>query len=90
MFSDVIEVSVMVEKTLKIALGMEDSPRSGLPTECRSNENIEKVHQLLCEICNLTLRLPAENLKFSRDTVRKVVVQDLRKRVVVLLFFYML
>jgi hypothetical protein len=58
----------------------EDDPRSGRPTECRNDNNVEKISQLLFHNRHLSRRMLADEVNIGRDTVRKITVQDLRKR----------
>jgi len=58
---------------------IEDDPRSGRPTECRNNNNV-KISQLLLQNSHLSLRMLADAVNIGKDTVRKIVVEDLRKR----------
>ena len=59
---------------------IEDDLRSGLPTECRNDNNVEKISQLLLQKRHLSLRMLADEVNIGKDTVRKIVVEDLRKR----------
>ena len=59
---------------------IEDDPRSGRPTECRNENNVEKISQLLLQNRHLSLRMLADEVKSGKGTVRKIVVEDLRKR----------
>jgi len=58
----------------------EDDLRSGWPTECRSDNNVEKISQLLPQNRHLSLRMLADEVNIGKDTVRRIVVEDLRKR----------
>jgi hypothetical protein len=58
----------------------EDDPRSGRPTECCNDNNVEKISQLLLQSRHLSLRMLADEVNIGKDTVRKTVVEDLRKR----------
>ena len=58
----------------------EDNPRSGWPTKCRNDNNVEKISQLLLQNRHLLLRMLADEVNICKDTVRKTVVEDLRKR----------
>jgi len=58
----------------------EDHPRSGRPTKCRNDNNVEKISQLLLQNRHLSLRMLADEVNIGKDTVRKIVVEDLRKR----------
>jgi len=55
----------------------EDDPRSGRPTECRSDNNVEKISQLLLQNRHFLLRMLADKVNIGKDKVRKTVVQDL-------------
>jgi len=59
---------------------IEEDPRSGRPTECRNDNNVEKISQLLLQNHHLSLRMLAYEVNIGKDTVRKIVVEDLRKR----------
>ncbi|KAJ4440585.1 hypothetical protein ANN_08730 [Periplaneta americana] len=48
---------------------IEDEPRSGRPSTSRTPEMIEKVRQMLAQDRRLTLRLIAEELDISKDTI---------------------
>jgi len=56
---------------------IEDDPRSGWPTECRNDNNVEKISQLLLQNRHLSLRILADEVSIGKDTVRKIVVDDL-------------
>jgi len=58
----------------------EDDLSSGRPTECRNDNNVEKISQLLLQNRHLSLRMLADEVNIGKDTVRKTVVEDLRKR----------
>jgi hypothetical protein len=58
----------------------EDDLGSGRPTECRNDNNVEKISQLLLQNRPLSLRMLADEVNIGKDTVRKIVVEDLRKR----------
>lgn len=59
---------------------VEDEPRSGRPSTSRTPENTERVRKMLTEDRRLTLRLIAEELGISKDTVRTIVHEELGKR----------
>ena len=59
---------------------IEDDSRSGRPTQCRNDNNVEMIFQLLLQKHHLSLRMLADEVNIGKDTVRKVVVKDLRKR----------
>jgi len=58
---------------------IEGDPRSGRPTECRNDNNVEKISHLLLQNRHLSLRMLANEVNIGKDTVRKTVVEDLRK-----------
>jgi len=58
---------------------IEDDPRSGLPTECRNDNSVENISQLLLQNSHLSPGIVADEVNTGKDTVRKSVV-DLRKR----------
>ena len=57
----------------------EDDPMSGRPTECRNDNNIE-ISQFLLKNRHLSLRMLADEANIGKETVRKIVIKDLRKR----------
>ena len=59
---------------------IDDDPRSGRPTECRNDNNVERISQLLLQNHHLSLRMLANEVNIGKDTVRRIVVEDLRKR----------
>jgi transposase len=58
---------------------IEDDPKSGRPTECSNDNNVE-ISQLLLQSRHLSRRMLADEVNIGKDTVRKIVVEDLRKR----------
>ena len=58
---------------------IEDDPRSGRPTDCRNDNNVEMISQLLLQNCHLSLRMLADEVNIGKDTVRKIVVEDFAK-----------
>jgi len=56
---------------------IEDDPRSGWPTECHNDNNVEKISQLLLQNHHLSLRMLADEVNIGKDTARKSVVEDL-------------
>ncbi|KAJ4428786.1 hypothetical protein ANN_25779 [Periplaneta americana] len=56
---------------------IEDEPRSGRSSTNRTPEMIEKVRQMLPQDRRLTLRLIAEELDISKDTVHTIICDDL-------------
>ena len=57
-----------------------DEERSGRPTTSRTEENIAKVHQIVSENRRLTVRSIAEQVNIDRETVRKILTEDLDMR----------
>ena len=53
---------VMDEKTLKT--------KSGWPTECHNDNNVEKISQLLLQNRHLSLRMLADEVNIGKDTER--------------------
>jgi len=54
-----------------------DEERSGRPARSRSEENIVKVRQIVRENRRLTVRSIAEQVNIDRETVRKILTEDL-------------
>ena len=64
---------------------MSDKERSGWPATSRTEENIAKIHQIVCENRRLTVRSIAEQVNIDivnmdRETVRKTLTEDLDMR----------
>ena len=59
---------------------MSDEERSGRPATSRTEENIANVCQILRENRRLTVRRIAEQVNIDRETVRKIVTEDLDMR----------
>ena len=57
-----------------------DEERSGRPAKNRTEENIAEVHQIVCENRRLTARSTAEEVNLDRETVRKILTEDLDMR----------
>jgi len=57
-----------------------DEERSGWPATSRTEENITKIHQIVHENCRLTVRSIAEQVNIDRETVRKILTEDLDMR----------
>jgi hypothetical protein len=66
--------------------GVQNDPRSGCPSESQTDGNIENVQQLLPQNHHLLLRMMVDKLDISKDTIRKTVVEGLKKRKVCSLF----
>ena len=56
---------------------IEDDPRIGQATECRNDNNVDMISQLLLQNRHLSLRMLADEVNIGKDTVRKIVVEDL-------------
>jgi predicted HTH transcriptional regulator len=54
--------------------------RSGQPATSKTVENIAKVHQIVCKNHRMTLRSIAEQANIKRETVRKILTEDLDMR----------
>jgi hypothetical protein len=50
----------------------EDGPRTGRPTDCRNDNNVEKICQLLLQNHHLSPRMLADEVNTGKDTVRKI------------------
>jgi len=57
-----------------------DEERSGRPATSRTEENIIKVRQIVHENCQMTVRSIAEQVNMDRETVRKILTDDLDMR----------
>jgi len=57
-----------------------DEERSGQPSTSRTEENIAKVRQIVRENHRLTVRSIAEQVNIDRETVRKILTEDLDMR----------
>jgi predicted transcriptional regulator len=57
-----------------------DKERSGQPATKRTEEIFAKVHQLVCEKCWLTVTSVAEQVNINRETIRKILTEDLDMR----------
>ena len=56
-----------------------DDVRSGRPSTARTDENVESVHRLLTEDCRTTLQMIADRLNIGKETVCRIVTEDLGK-----------
>jgi hypothetical protein len=54
--------------------------RSGWPATSRAEENVAKVCQIVHENCWLTIRSIGEQVNINKETVRKIVIEDLDLR----------
>ena len=57
-----------------------DEERSGRPATSITEENIAKVRQIVRENLRLTVRSIAEQVNIDRETVRKILTEDLDMR----------
>jgi len=57
-----------------------DEERSGRPATSRTEENIAKVRQIVRENRRLPVRSIAEQVNVDRETVRKILTEDLDMR----------
>ena len=57
-----------------------DEEGSGWPATSRTEENIAKICQIVCENYHLTVRSIAEQVNIDRETVRKILTEDLDMR----------
>jgi len=74
MFSDGKDDFLKYEKTMKMTREV-----AGLQIVANDN-NVEKISQLLLQNRHISLRMLADEVNIGKDTVRKIVVEDLRKR----------
>jgi len=59
---------------------VQDDPRSGQPKKQRTDTNVDTVRILVRSDRRLGVRVIAEELNMSRETVRQIVKEDLRIR----------
>ncbi|GBO27984.1 hypothetical protein AVEN_214961-1 [Araneus ventricosus] len=59
---------------------VEDEPRSGRPPTSTTPNNIERVRRMLADDRRLSLRMIAEELKRSLDSVSNIIHEHLQKR----------
>ena len=57
-----------------------DEEKSGRPATSRTEENIANVCQIVRENRRLTVRSTAEQVNINRETVRKILTEDLDMR----------
>jgi hypothetical protein len=58
---------------------VQNDPKSGRPSESRMEGNMERVLQVLLQNRHLLLRMTADESAICKDTVRKTVVEGLKK-----------
>ena len=59
---------------------MNDDARSGRPSTARTPKNVESVRHLLIEDRRTTLQIIADRLNIGKETVRRIVTENLGKR----------
>ncbi|GBO18995.1 Putative uncharacterized protein FLJ37770 [Araneus ventricosus] len=59
---------------------VKDEPRSGRPPTSTTPDNIERVRRMLADDRRLSLRMIAEELKISLDSVSNIIHEHLKKR----------
>ena len=59
---------------------MKDDARSGRPSTVRTDENVESVRRLLTEDRRTNLQMIADRLNIGKETVRRIVTEDLGNR----------
>ena len=58
---------------------VKDDARSGRPSTARTDENVESVRRLLSEDRRTKLQATADRLNIGKETVRRIVTEDLGK-----------
>ena len=58
---------------------LKDDARSGRPSTARTDENVESVRRLLTEDRRATLQVIADCLNVGKETVRRIVTENLGK-----------
>jgi hypothetical protein len=59
---------------------VKDNKRTGHPKTHWTDENVEKVQKLVCSDRQLSVQMMAEKLNLDRETVRKILTEDLGMR----------
>ncbi|GBN14435.1 Putative uncharacterized protein FLJ37770 [Araneus ventricosus] len=59
---------------------VKDEPRSGRPPISTTPDNVERVRRMLADYRRLSLRMIAEELKISLDSVSNIIHEHLQKR----------
>ena len=59
---------------------MEDDHRSGRPSTCRTDENVERVRQKMRSDRRLTVRMIADEQAINSEKVWRIITEDLRMR----------
>ena len=60
--------------------GVEDDPRSGRPLTSKTEENVERVRQKVCNDHRLTLRMIANELSMNSERVWSIITEELGMR----------
>ena len=66
---------------------VKDDARSGRPSTTRTDKNVEYVRRLLTEDQGTTLQMIADHFIIGKETVRRIVTEDLGKRKICARFF---
>ena len=67
-------------KRFKEGCDVEDDSRSGRPSTSRNVDNIERVKQMVRDDCRLIVRMIVDELEINRDSVWKIITEDLGMR----------
>jgi hypothetical protein len=81
--ADAMKKSSVFEWHTRFKEGQEnvkDDERTGHPKTHRTDENVEKVWKLDCFDRQLSVQMMAEELNLDRETVRKILTEDLGMR----------
>jgi transposase len=65
---------------------LQDDERKGRPSTSRTEESTEVIQKCLAEVRTLSLRILEEMTGINRETVHKILVEDLKKKSVLILF----
>jgi len=68
-----VPARVLDKKTLKTTHGV-------AVLQCRNDNNVEKISQLLLQNSHRSLRMLANEVNIGKDSVRKIAVEDLQKQ----------
>ena len=59
---------------------VKDDTKGGRPSTARTDENVESVRRLLTADRRATLQMTADRLNIGKETVRRIVTEDLGKK----------
>ncbi|XP_050520575.1 protein GVQW3-like [Daktulosphaira vitifoliae] len=59
---------------------VEDDDRSGRPITCSTNENVEKIDKIIRQERRFSVRAVAEMVNIDRESVRKILVENLNMK----------